>query len=132
MIVFATLFAWPSLERRFSGDRAPHHLVQRPRDAPFRTGLGVALLLQVTMVQIAGSADRIYVSFGISYELQIWFWRIAAVVIPILGFFIARAICRRLLRTEAHPLRGWTGTAVDRSPGGRLRAGREGLRAAPA
>ena len=82
MIVFGILFAWPSLERRFSGDRAAHHLIQRPRDAPFRTGLGVALLLQVTMVQIAGSADRIYVDFGISYELQVWFWRIAAIVVP--------------------------------------------------
>jgi ubiquinol-cytochrome c reductase cytochrome b subunit len=121
-IVFAILFAWPALERRFSGDRAAHHLVQRPRDAPFRTGIGVALLLHVTMVQIAGSADRIYVDFGISYELQIWFWRIAAVVVPILGFFIARAVCRRLLRTEAHPLRGWTGSPVARSPEGGFEA----------
>jgi hypothetical protein len=40
------------------------------------------------------------------------------VVIPILGFFVARAICRRLLRTEAHPLRGWTGTPVGRAPEG--------------
>ena len=89
----------------------------------------MALLLQVTMVQIAGSADRIYVSFGISYELQIWFWRIAAVVIPILGFFIARAICRRL-PDRGPPAGGWTGTAVDRS----LRALEppERLRAAPA
>jgi hypothetical protein len=74
------------------------------------------------MVQIAGSADRIYVDFGISYELQIWFWRIAAVVVPILGFFIARAVCRRLLRTEAHPLRGWTGSPVARSPEGGFEA----------
>jgi ubiquinol-cytochrome c reductase cytochrome b subunit len=74
------------------------------------------------MVQIAGSADRIYVSFGISYELQVWFWRIAAVVIPILGFFIARAICKRLLRSEAHPLRGWTGTRVARSADGGFEA----------
>jgi ubiquinol-cytochrome c reductase cytochrome b subunit len=117
-IVFTVLFGWPALERRFSGDTAPHHLVQRPRDAPFRTGIGVAMLLQVTMVQIAGSADRIYVDFGISYELQVWFWRIAAVVIPILGFFVARAICLRLLGSEAHPLRGWTGSRVSRAPGG--------------
>jgi len=132
MIVFSILFAWPALERRFSGDRAQHHLVQRPRDAPFRTGLGVAFLLQVTMVQIAGSADRLYVDFEVSYELQVWFWRIAAVVFPILGFFIARAICRRLQRSDAHPLRGWTGAPVARSADGGFEAaappagGREG------
>jgi ubiquinol-cytochrome c reductase cytochrome b subunit len=131
MIVFGILFAWPSLERRFSGDRGAHHLIQRPRDAPFRTGLGVALLLQVTMVQIAGAADRIDVDFGISYELQVWFWRIAAIVVPLAGFFIARAVCRRLQRSGAHPLRGWTGTPVSRSPGGGFEAAGERERSGP-
>jgi ubiquinol-cytochrome c reductase cytochrome b subunit len=121
-IVFGILFAWPALERRISGDRAVHHLLQRPRDAPWRTGLGVALLLQVTVVQIAGSADRIYVSFGIDYGLQVWLWRIAAIVIPVLGFFVAREICRRLAASDAHPLRGWTGAAVRRSEDGGFEA----------
>lgn len=126
-IVFTLLFAWPALERRFSRDRTTHHLIQRPRDAPFRTGLGVAFLLQVTMVQIAGSADRIYVDFGVPYQLQIWFWRVAAVVVPIAGFLIARAICRRLQRSDAHPLRGWSGAPVGRTAeGGFESAGKGG------
>src|SRR5205085_936028 len=33
MLVFGFLFAWPSLERRFTGDRAFHNLLDRPRDA---------------------------------------------------------------------------------------------------
>jgi ubiquinol-cytochrome c reductase cytochrome b subunit len=117
-VVFLILFAWPMLERRFSGDHAVHNLLQRPREAPVRTGLGVALLLQVTMVQIAGSADRIYVDFGVDYGVQVWFWRIGAIVVPVAGFFIARAVCERLAATGAHPLRGWTGTAVRRTAGG--------------
>jgi ubiquinol-cytochrome c reductase cytochrome b subunit len=124
-LVFAILFAWPSLERRFTGDRLDHHLLQRPRDAPVRSGLGAALLLQVTMVQIAGAADRLYVDFGVTYEIQVWFWRIAAVVVPIAGFFITRAICRRLAGTGQHPLRGWTGTPVRRSPTGGFEAAPE-------
>jgi ubiquinol-cytochrome c reductase cytochrome b subunit len=121
-IVFGILFAWPALERRASGDRAVHHLLQRPRDAPWRTGLGVALLLQVTVVQIAGSADRIYVSFGIDYQLQVWLWRIAAIVVPVLGFLVAREVCRRLAASDDHPLRGWTGAAVRRSEDGGFEA----------
>jgi ubiquinol-cytochrome c reductase cytochrome b subunit len=115
-IVFGILFAWPALERRLSGDRSDHHLLQRPRDAPIRTGLGVAFLLQVATVQIAGSADRIYVDFGVPYSWQVWIWRIVAVVAPIAGFFIAHSVCRWLLRTEEHPLRGWTGAVVRRTP----------------
>jgi quinol---cytochrome-c reductase cytochrome b subunit len=117
-IVFTILFAWPALERRLTGDRADHHLLQRPRDAPVRSAFGVLLLLQVTMVQIAGSADRITVDFGISYSLQVWFWRIAAVVFPLLGFVVTLAVCRRLAASEQHPLRGWIGGRVRRSPAG--------------
>jgi ubiquinol-cytochrome c reductase cytochrome b subunit len=117
-IVFTILFAWPALERRFTGDRADHHLLQRPRDAPTRTALGVALLLQVSMVQVAGSADRIAVEFESSYSVQVWFWRIAAVVVPVLGFLVTRAICRGLAGSGQHPLRGWIGWSVRRSPAG--------------
>jgi ubiquinol-cytochrome c reductase cytochrome b subunit len=124
-IVFTILFAWPALERRITGDRADHHLLQRPRDAPMRTALGVALLLQVTVVQIAGSADRIAVDFGVSYSLQVWFWRIAAIAFPVLGFFVTREICRRLAESGQHPLRGWTGRRVRRSPSGGFEAAPE-------
>jgi ubiquinol-cytochrome c reductase cytochrome b subunit len=130
-IVFGILYMWPALERRFSGDYGAHHLLQRPRDAPWRTGLGVALLLQVTVVQIAGSADRIYVSFGITYELQVWLWRVAAIVIPILGFLIARGVCNRLAASDAHPLRGWTGTAVQRGADGGFEAAGKGADRGP-
>ena len=69
--------------------------------------------------------------FGISHELQVWLWRIAAIVIPILGFLIARAICRRLLKSDAHPLREWTGTPVARSAEGGFEAAGRGGRTGP-
>ena len=47
-------------------------------------------------------------------------------MVPIAGFFIARAICRRLLRSEAHPLRGWTGERVERAPEGDFEAAGKG------
>ena len=39
-VVFMLLPAWPFLEKRFTGDKAHHNLLQRPRDAPVRTAIG--------------------------------------------------------------------------------------------
>ncbi len=36
-VIFATLFAVPWIERRLSGDHEEHHLLDRPRDARWRT-----------------------------------------------------------------------------------------------
>ena len=69
--LFALLYAWPLLERRITGDRAVHHLLDRPRDAPGRTAAGAALFALVSVIFVAGSADRIFVSLGISYERQV-------------------------------------------------------------
>ena len=35
--------SWPWLERRLTGDRALHNLLDRPRDAPRRTAIGVGV-----------------------------------------------------------------------------------------
>ena len=37
LVVFGFLFLWPTIERRVTGDDAFHHLLDRPRDVPWRT-----------------------------------------------------------------------------------------------
>jgi len=117
-IVFTTLYAWPAIERRKTGDRRRHDLLDRPRDSPWRTAVGAAFFVWVAIIFIAGSADRILVSVGISYVSQVWFFRVAAFFVPILVFFLTRRICRQLGTTEEHPLRGWTGVVVQRNVAG--------------
>ena len=53
------------------------------------------------VVFFAGSADRAYVVFGLSYTGQIWFYRVAVFVLPVVVFFVARRLCRELQRAEA-------------------------------
>src|ERR671931_1278488 len=53
MLVFGFLWAFPSLERRFTGDRAFHNLLDRPRDAPWRTAIGAAVFTWVAFVFLA-------------------------------------------------------------------------------
>ena len=59
LVVFGFLYFWPWLERRFTGDDAFHNLLDRPRDAPVRTAIGVGMISWVVLVFLAGAADRV-------------------------------------------------------------------------
>jgi quinol---cytochrome-c reductase cytochrome b subunit len=99
-IVFGLLYLWPWLERKLSGDIAFHNLLERPRENPTRTAALLAIVVWVFLVFMAGSADRVYVFLGLSYSHQIWAYRIAVVVLPIVTFFVTRRVCRELLAGE--------------------------------
>ncbi|HEV8249878.1 MAG TPA: cytochrome b N-terminal domain-containing protein [Gaiellaceae bacterium] len=100
LVVFAILFAWPSLERRLTGDYGFHNLLDRPRDAPWRTGLAAALAAWVVLVFLAGSMDRADVTLGLSYEKQLWAYRVLVWVVPVAVLFVTLRICRELRAGE--------------------------------
>jgi ubiquinol-cytochrome c reductase cytochrome b subunit len=100
-IVIGLMLVWPWVERRITGDRGVHNLLDRPRDAPTRTAFGAAFLLWVVLVFFAGSADRLYVFLRISYTSMTWIYRVATFALPIAVFFVVRTICRELQRSDA-------------------------------
>jgi ubiquinol-cytochrome c reductase cytochrome b subunit len=104
MVVFGFLYAWPAIERRVTGDRARHELLDRPRDNPWRTAVGAAFFTWVWLVFVAGSLDQAVVHLHLSYVQQIWIFRAAVIVLPAVVFFVTRAVCRDLQRNELHPL----------------------------
>jgi ubiquinol-cytochrome c reductase cytochrome b subunit len=118
LIVFGVLFAWPWLERRFTGDGLRHDLLDRPREHPTRTAIGAAFLSWVVIIFAVGSTDRLFYRLGISYSGQIHFWRVGVFVLPVVIFFLPRSACRTLQRSASHPLRGWRGEVVVRGPDG--------------
>jgi ubiquinol-cytochrome c reductase cytochrome b subunit len=101
LVVMAALLAWPWLERRLTGDRAFHNVLDRPRDAPLRTALGAGFLAWVVMIFMAGSADRVLVFLGIGYVSQIWFYRIGIWVLPPLIGLVTWRFCLALKGLEA-------------------------------
>jgi quinol---cytochrome-c reductase cytochrome b subunit len=100
LVVMGALLAWPWLERRVTGDYAFHNNLERPRDRPWRTAIGAAFLTWVILVFMTGSADRVYVLLGISYVGQIWAYRIAVFVLPVIVLLITWRICLGLRRIE--------------------------------
>ena len=100
LVVFGFLFLWPWLERRISGDHAFHNVLDRPRDAPWRTAVGFALLTWVFLVFLAGASDRVYVLLGISYSSQIWAYRVIVWVGPVIAAVVAHRVCVSLQEGE--------------------------------
>ena len=49
---------------------------------------------------VAGSADRLFVLFGISYSVQIWIMRVAVWVLPLIALVIVKRVCDELVRGE--------------------------------
>ena len=100
LAVFGLLALWPWVERRVTGDQELHNLLDRPRDAPWRTAVGTAVLTWVFVVFLAGSADRADVLFGLDYRAQIWAYRVLAFVLPVAVLVVTRRVCLELRRGE--------------------------------
>jgi ubiquinol-cytochrome c reductase cytochrome b subunit len=100
MVVFLTLYLWPWLERKATGDHAFHNLLDRPRDAPWRTAIGVAFFTWIFIVFVAGASDRLFVLFDLSYSGQIWAYRVLVWVLPVVALFLTKRICVELVRGE--------------------------------
>jgi ubiquinol-cytochrome c reductase cytochrome b subunit len=117
-VVFGFLLLWPTIERRVTGDRAVHNLLDRPRDNSWRTAIGAAVFTFIALIFLAGAADRIFVSFGIDYGTQVWIFRVALLVLPALVYLLTKRICEELRQTGWHPLRGPAGPTVTRMASG--------------
>ena len=62
---------------------------------------------QIT-VFAAGAADRMFLSIGVPYDTQVWLFRGAFFVVPVVVYFIARRVARELgrrLRPQDWPTR---------------------------
>ncbi len=101
LVVFAILFLWPWVERQLTGDHGFHNLLDRPRDAPWRTALGVALFTWVFLIFFVGASDRLFVLFGVSYSLQIWVYRVLVFVAPVVALVVTKRVCDELRAGEA-------------------------------
>jgi len=117
-IGFTVMALWPFIEQRFTKDREAHHLLDRPRDRPVRTAIGMGGILYVMLLTLAGGNDVLALTFNVPIEAMVWFLRVALFVVPVLGGLITYRVCAELHSTDAHPLRRRRGTRLRRNAEG--------------
>ncbi|MFJ3205630.1 cytochrome bc complex cytochrome b subunit [Streptomyces sp. NPDC086989] len=92
-VLFLVLYAYPFFERWITRGSGEHHLCDRPRDRPVRTGLGVAALTAYAVLLLAGGQDVLAFVFDVPLRALTWTFRVALFVLPVLAFLVAGRLC---------------------------------------
>ena len=106
-VMFAVVFAWPWIERRFiTHDYEEHHLLERPRDVPVRTAVGVAGLALLIVIFVAGSNDVIAADTATGLQTITNVLRVAVFVVPAVAGWATYRIAVALRDRERSVARG--------------------------
>ncbi len=119
LLLFLGMYAYPFLERWLTGDDREHHLCDRPRNHPVRTGIGAAVITFAAVLQVAGGQDVFAFVLGLELPALTWFLRISLVVLPVLVFLAVRRLCLALQARDRRRILHGHGTGeVRRTPDG--------------
>ncbi|WP_159807498.1 cytochrome bc1 complex cytochrome b subunit [Cellulomonas citrea] len=99
-VLFGVLATYPFIEAYATGDRREHHVLDRPRNRPFRTALGVSLLVAFFVLVLAGSNDLIATHFHLSINDITWVLRFALFLAPAAAFVVTKRMCLALQRRD--------------------------------
>ena len=103
-VLFTGLALYPFIEAWVTGDKKEHHLLDRPRNNPTRTGFGVMAITFYGLLWIGGGNDIIATSFDLTINSITWFLRVMIFVIPPIAFVVTRRICLGLQRRDRDKL----------------------------
>lgn len=98
LVGVATLYPW--IERKFTKDYAHHNLLQRPRDVPVRTSLGVMAITYFMVTLLSAANDVLADKFHISLNATTWMGRIGLLVLPPMAYWITYRLCIGLQRSD--------------------------------
>ncbi|MQY13554.1 Cytochrome bc1 complex cytochrome b subunit [Streptomyces sp. RB5] len=90
MLFFVVLGLYPYLEAWLTDDDHEQHLLDRPRNRPVRTALGVAWLSFYAVALTGGANDILATRFHVSVNAITWGVRIALFAVPVLAFVITK------------------------------------------
>jgi ubiquinol-cytochrome c reductase cytochrome b subunit len=117
--VFTLAALWPFMEQWVTGDRREHHINDRPRNAPARTAIGIAVITFYGVLWAEGANDLIAEHLDVSLYLTTWVARVATFVGPVIAYIITKRICLALQRKDMHLLEHGVETGIIRQlPGG--------------
>ncbi|WP_035834387.1 cytochrome b [Jonesia quinghaiensis] len=99
-LLFSALALYPFIEARVTADKAEHHVLDRPRNVPTRTGIGVAIIVAFVILAVAGSNDLVATHFAMSLNAITWALRVLFFVGPVVAFIVTKRICLALQRKD--------------------------------
>ena len=117
-VIFGIMFAWPWIDKKIYNDYRAHNLLDRPRDKPFRTGVGAAAVVFFADLTLACGTDLLANNLHIPFERLIEVLQWGAFVGPIVAFLIAYKTCLSLQRVGSHPIQRPVGGIIYRSATG--------------
>jgi len=99
-LLYGIAGAYPFIESWVTGDKREHHLLDRPRNAPTRTGLGIYALTFYLILFFAAGNDLIAIKLGLSINDITRALQVGLIVVPPLAFWVTRRICLSLQRRD--------------------------------
>ena len=119
-LVYTVLGIYPFVERWVTKDDREHHLLDRPRNNPVRTGIGMAGITAYSIFMFAAGNDIMAIKLGMSINDITWFFRIGLFVLPPLMFWVTKRICLSLQRRDRDTvLHGRETGTIIRTPDGK-------------
>lgn len=113
-IVLTAAALWPFLEQWITGDRREHHVTDRPRNAPTRTALGIAMISFYGVLWLEGSNDILADHFNVPLYTITEIAQVTIFVVPIAAYFVTKRVCLGLQRKDLHLLEHGVETGIIR------------------
>ncbi len=113
-IIFGGAALWPFLERWITGDHREHHINDRPRNAPTRTGIGMAAVAFYGVLWLEGANDVIAAQLHIPLYTLTWIARVSVFLAPAVAYWVTKRICLGLQRKDTHLLEHGVETGIIR------------------
>ncbi|WP_217136988.1 ubiquinol-cytochrome c reductase cytochrome b subunit [Streptomyces sp. AC558_RSS880] len=119
VLLFLAMGAYPFLEAWVTDDEREQHLLDRPRNRPVRTALGVAWLSVYAVALIGAANDIIAVRLHVSVNAVTWAVRVGLFVVPVLAFILTKRLALGLQRRDREKvLHGRESGVIKRLPHG--------------
>ncbi|MGW1540056.1 cytochrome bc1 complex cytochrome b subunit [Streptomyces sp. NPDC002309] len=117
--LFLVLGAYPFIESWVTGDDREHHLLDRPRNRPVRTGFGAAWLTAYGVALLGAANDLIAIRWDMSVNAVTWTIRIGLFVAPPIAYTVAKRWALGLQRRDRDKvLHGRETGVIRRTPSG--------------
>ncbi|MFG3711876.1 cytochrome bc complex cytochrome b subunit [Micromonospora sp. NPDC047730] len=125
-LTFLALYAWPFAERLRTKDRRPHQLLDRPRDHPARTGIGVTAITFYGVLTVAAGDDIVARLLDVPTHDVRSLLQVLVLLLPVAAGLLAYLVARALNRGDAAGIGDLTRADLRRAVGGPRRGGDAG------